>query len=131
MPSRRKMLKLCFARSPDQELIENLKQALMMEGVENCERPPARANFFHRRLILAAPPVRERSPVFRKSSRPCEFVQLADDARSPIHDGSEDIEEEGFNMRGRVLHRLYCSREDYLQATGEVEIFASFFGNSM
>ena len=67
-----------------------------------------RANFLHRALIFAAPSVGEGRTVERVTERFEQGFRLAGDRRSPIDEGAEDIEEQGFH-RGR--HGSTCRRD--------------------
>ena len=64
-----------------------------------AERNTARPHLFHRRLVLAAPGVGEGGPIELMTERRKQPLRLARDARAPIDERAEDIEEKRFHRR--------------------------------
>src|SRR5437879_6101009 len=100
VPGPIEMVDLSVRQPLDGELRQELLEALAMEVVELRPRALAAPHLVHRRLIEAPPRVGELGPVHREALRLPESLALADEARSPVDDGAEDVEGERFDVHG-------------------------------
>ncbi len=98
MPGAVEVIDPGLVESPDAERFDELAQALAMQIVEAHPFALAASHPIHRGLVHPAPCIRERFPVGLDPEALAEPTTLADDARSPVHDCTEHIEDERFYL---------------------------------
>src|SRR5262249_17749009 len=85
----------------DAEARGNAFEVAPVQHVELAERDTAGAHLVHGRLVLAAPGIREGEPVERQAERLERDLGLARDARAPVDQRPEYVEEQRLRRRMR------------------------------
>jgi len=81
-----------------------------MQRVELAERQAAAADVVHRRLVLAAPGVREGEPVDGDAARGERRFRFTRDRAPPVDERAEHVEQQCMEGRHRASGRCRCRK---------------------
>ena len=112
MPGEVQLGECLLAQVLKPEARQDALQVMAVQHVELGERQAAGTDFLHAGLVFRPPGVGEGDPVEVIPQRPELGFRLPGHGRPPIHQGAEDVEEEGFDGRMGVsadMKALACS----------------------
>src|SRR5213592_1482808 len=110
-PGTVQVVDLLLGEPDDAELNEELVEGHPMEIVELGPRERAAPHAFEHRLVEPAPRVGERRPADPQALGAPERLAVADQARPPVDDGTEDIERQRSDRRGVDRHGATVTSE--------------------
>ena len=87
-----------LAQGGDAVAGQQLVEALAVQDIEDGPGAAARAHLLHGRLVERAPVVGEGSPVGDDAFLGGEAAEIVDEARAPVDDGAEHVEQQGLDM---------------------------------
>ena len=97
MPGSVEIVDSSLVKPPDVERFDEFAQTLAMQLVEPHPFTLAISYTFHRGLVHPSPSIRECFPVGLDTKALAEQAAFSNDARSPVHDGAEHVEDERFD----------------------------------